>query len=490
MSDSALLQLLQTQTVICTATLLLVLCVRIALLRMGNPMLAYTSWLMLPLVMAAAQLPHPAAELPVFGVSLSSVTVTYGNPVLAAPDLISEQRLWLATWLAGAVIGFALMIWQQLQFRSTLGPLQAVGVARVYRAAHNAAGPLLIGLFRPRIVVPVDFATRYTAQEQALILAHEQVHLRRGDLFANAFAALVQVVFWFNPLVYFAAARFRFDQELACDMAVIQQYPTQRQSYAATILKTQMSASRLPVGCHWQAHHPLKDRIMQLTRPVTSPVRRTTMQVILMTLALCSGYSAWAVSNTETQPVAVLNPPQVPKAVPAVEAPAPVTPLAAAPLGTASKPMKKPVPAKAPEPLAPTIAELAKEAATPEPVVTANGYEVVFTHVATEYEYDERSKWYTAKINVPVLPGRPVSFGLGVDQPYGCTFKLDVKPHRGETGAAMAFAELQFKCNDSEEAPGAPKILTKLGTPATIRIGKKDQQPTHEFTLLISPKAM
>ena len=69
--------------------------------------------------------------------------------------------------------------------------------------------------------VPADFAARYSADEQDLIIAHERQHAARHDPAANALLALLQCAFWFNPLMHLAASRFRFDQELACDAAVM-----------------------------------------------------------------------------------------------------------------------------------------------------------------------------------------------------------------------------------------------------------------------------
>ncbi|MGD3580303.1 M56 family metallopeptidase, partial [Xanthomonas citri pv. citri] len=51
-----------------------------------------------------------------------------------------------------------------------------------WRAFRLDQEPVSVGLWRPRIVLPMDFDTRYSAAERTLILAHERLHLRRGDL--------------------------------------------------------------------------------------------------------------------------------------------------------------------------------------------------------------------------------------------------------------------------------------------------------------------
>src|SRR5688572_23252859 len=86
-------------------------------------------------------------------------------------------------------------------------------------------GPAVVGWWRSRIVLPEDFRERYSRGERRRVLAHEIAHLRRGDIHAQAFATGLRCLFWFNPLVHYAAGLFRFDQELACDATVLEQFP-------------------------------------------------------------------------------------------------------------------------------------------------------------------------------------------------------------------------------------------------------------------------
>src|SRR5690606_9403191 len=110
---------------------------------------------------------------------------------------------------------------------------------------------------RPRIVLPAGFEQRYSDRERQLVLLHERVHLRRGDIAINALLALLQCLYWFNPLLPLALRRCREDQELSCDERVIARGDGARRSYANAMLKTGLAESPLPVGCHWQDHHPL-----------------------------------------------------------------------------------------------------------------------------------------------------------------------------------------------------------------------------------------
>lgn len=187
----------------------------------------------------------------------------------------------------------ARLIHQQRRSMRTLGPLQRRDDG-CYQAQVVAGLPAVIGLLRPRIVLPAGFEARYTLPEQKLVLRHELVHLRRGDIAVNALLALMHGVYWFNPLLPLVLRRCRQDQELSCDERVIAASAGARRSYGNAMLKTGLALSPLPAGCHWQSHHPLQERIAMLKRPV--PGKRQWVAMLLVTLGMSSGtgYAAWA----------------------------------------------------------------------------------------------------------------------------------------------------------------------------------------------------
>ncbi len=95
-----------------------------------------------------------------------------------------------------------------------------------WQASGDPGLPALVGLWLPRIVVGPAFDQQFSAQEQGLILQHERNHRRNGDHWANGAAAGARV-FWFHPLLPWAARRLR-DQELACDARTIGPQPALR----------------------------------------------------------------------------------------------------------------------------------------------------------------------------------------------------------------------------------------------------------------------
>lgn len=161
---------------------------------------------------------------------------------------------------------------------------------------------MLVGVFRPRIIVPADFETRYSPEEQALVLEHERAHADRRDVAINALASFALCALWFNPLAYRALAWLRMDQELAADALVLSRQAAStisgtRRAYADALLKTQLAAEsawRMPVGCHWQSNHPLKERVLMLKRPMPGFARRLAGVAVTLGFTGVAGYAAWA----------------------------------------------------------------------------------------------------------------------------------------------------------------------------------------------------
>jgi hypothetical protein len=198
----------------------------------------------------------------------------------------------------------------------------------------------VIGVLRPRIVTPNDFARRYTEREQMVVLAHERTHIARHDSRINAAVALSRCALWFNPLVHLLAHYLRIDQELACDAAVVAAHPGARRAYAEALLKTQLAGRPLPLGCYWPAHasHPLAQRIGLLTLgPPRWPGARLGAGAVAL-LAVAGAWTAWA-----TRPAEVVLAPAAPARVVAASTVLAIDPRPSATNSAAPAPARRPV---------------------------------------------------------------------------------------------------------------------------------------------------
>ncbi|HTV39121.1 MAG TPA: M56 family metallopeptidase [Candidatus Sulfotelmatobacter sp.] len=98
--------------------------------------------------------------------------------------------------------------------------------------------PALFGLFRLRLLLPRGLATGFDRSELRYIFLHELAHVRRGDLWINCLATGLQILHWFNPLIWLGFARLRADRELACDEQALQHTgETAAEAYGMTIIK-------------------------------------------------------------------------------------------------------------------------------------------------------------------------------------------------------------------------------------------------------------
>ncbi len=98
--------------------------------------------------------------------------------------------------------------------------------------------PVLIGVFRPRIILPAGLDT--DSEGGRMILEHENVHRRRIDNLWRIFAIGISCIHWFNPLVWVMLKMFFEDMEHSCDEAVIRhgRYNSEEcRNYAATLLR-------------------------------------------------------------------------------------------------------------------------------------------------------------------------------------------------------------------------------------------------------------
>lgn len=254
----------------------------------------YALWLLVPLGLALCCWPAHRRFVRI-ATEAAAVNAGLAAALPAAPATASHAAAIAAgIWLLGAAAGAWLLVRRQRAFTRSLGALRRVD-GDSWVSARSDIGPMLAGLLRPRIVLPADFDTRYTAPERAAVLAHERMHRRRGDLWWNALCAALRCVFWFHPLAAAAQRAYLADQELACDSAVLRGRAHAPHAYANALLKTQMGFDA-PLGCAMQAASPLHERILNLGRRGSTRRVRALVALLLAGAAVAGGHAAWAAS--------------------------------------------------------------------------------------------------------------------------------------------------------------------------------------------------
>lgn len=147
--------------------------------------------------------------------------------------------------------------------------------------------PAVTGLLRPLLLLPPGFDRDFTAEEKRLILHHELMHLKRGDLPLNTLLCVLMALHWFNPLLWLAFLKVRADREAACDAQVLENATPQRRSaYGHALLKIESTFAPLRLSLGFigilQRHASLRARI----RSIAAPARTRPFTGLLVTFCM------------------------------------------------------------------------------------------------------------------------------------------------------------------------------------------------------------
>ncbi|MCL2408904.1 MAG: leucine-rich repeat domain-containing protein [Oscillospiraceae bacterium] len=173
------------------------------------------------------------------------MTVTPAPPTLSVRAITVFMFVypWAALLvLLYSLIGYARFV-RKLRWSHAESPDFAVDILRELTAGHRtprlivsdyAATPMLIGVFRPAIILP---DREYTNEQMRSILLHELTHMRRFDVTVKWLSLFACVVHWFNPLVWIARREIDRACELSCDAAVIRNMDAYgKQIYGETLI--------------------------------------------------------------------------------------------------------------------------------------------------------------------------------------------------------------------------------------------------------------
>ena len=147
------------------------------------------------------------------------------------------------------------------------------------RQSPAVTTPLVWGIFRPKILIPISQANAPAASHKArrLVLLHELSHVANRDLSVNLAAQIALLIHWPNPLAWIALRQLRVVQERACDDLVLTASSSGRstnEDYAELLLSLAQSQkfSRIESAVALSTvNHPsaLKERITSIVNMKT-----------------------------------------------------------------------------------------------------------------------------------------------------------------------------------------------------------------------------
>lgn len=109
--------------------------------------------------------------------------------------------------------------------------------------------PLLLGVWRPLVVLPWGLAERLTAAQLRDVLIHERAHCQRRDNLRLLGEAILRALYWPLPTIHLALQELAVTREELCDNAVLAD--RDRVDYGETLLRIAelaTSIGRLPLA--------------------------------------------------------------------------------------------------------------------------------------------------------------------------------------------------------------------------------------------------
>jgi len=241
-----------------------VLLIRTPVARAFGARAAYALWLAPAIRLVMPPLPDLTPSVNAGGGSADWTMITDPVSRIAAQPAIDWTMIWIGGALAFLAIQLGRHWWFLDRALSDGRPYQVEGIDCDMVITPAVEGPAATGLIHQLVLLPADFETRFSADQQKVALLHECSHHRRGDLWASAAALLGAAALWFNPLSYIALGAFRRDMEAACDSTVLATPGAcDPRSYGETILRS--AARPIPRSlCALTSIDELKGRLIML----------------------------------------------------------------------------------------------------------------------------------------------------------------------------------------------------------------------------------
>jgi len=204
---------------------------------------------LLTLIAVALLFPHPRFFQP---------WASIGNQSVSTLVTIEMQigRLLFFVWLAGAAISLLVFSIRAYQVNRFLKTCQSIDPEEFISDENRSETPGISDtplkqrirlLTSPRLTTPFcsqfhfpcivvpEYLLGFEREKFNFIIRHELEHLKTGHPLQLFLQRLVEVVFWFHPMVWWASQQSALSREFACDEAAIDS-PSEIAMYLRTLL--------------------------------------------------------------------------------------------------------------------------------------------------------------------------------------------------------------------------------------------------------------
>jgi beta-lactamase regulating signal transducer with metallopeptidase domain len=174
-------------------------------------------------------------------------------PVVSHLNTLTWQAVVFVLWLVGVLIFSALLIQRILFVNRLIAQSESaenrfteivnqcsekMGIHRPIdlRLSNTVSSPAVCGFLKPVILMPTTLIEKLPQDQLRAVLIHELCHIKRGDLWINSIQTTLQIIYFYNPLVWLANLIVRRIREQAVDEMVLVTLGAGAKVYSNTLI--------------------------------------------------------------------------------------------------------------------------------------------------------------------------------------------------------------------------------------------------------------
>lgn len=185
-------------------------------------------------------------------------------------------------------------------FTSLMNRLDVKGHVELFVSA-KAQVPMVIGYFKPMILMPAAAMAQLSMEQLETILLHELAHIKRHDYLVNILQTVAETILFFNPFAWMISGITRREREHCCDDLVVSH--TQEPLFYATALATlatqNATTSRLTLAASGEPEH-LFNRIERIMEMKKNPFSYSRMVAAIVIIASITCSTIWLTPSFAT----------------------------------------------------------------------------------------------------------------------------------------------------------------------------------------------
>jgi beta-lactamase regulating signal transducer with metallopeptidase domain len=99
----------------------------------------------------------------------------------------------------------------------------------------RVASPLVVGLIKPKIIIPKSITEQLKYEQLQAIVLHENAHIKRKDNWFGLFQEIIAILFWWSPVIRLLNKKIHVEREIACDLRAVNEMKNTKQ-YAQSLI--------------------------------------------------------------------------------------------------------------------------------------------------------------------------------------------------------------------------------------------------------------